>query len=34
MKINYLDEDKIRKIGHTTLGTGGDKCDFYLKLKK
>ena len=33
-ECTYGDIPGVEFIRHTTLGTGGDKCDFYLKLKK
>lgn len=33
-EYTYGDIPGLEFIRHTTLGTGGDKCDFYIRLKK
>ena len=33
-ECTYGDIPGLEFIRHTTLGTGGDKCDFYIRLKK
>ena len=33
-ECTYDDIPRLAFIRHTTLGTGGDKCDFYVSVKK
>ena len=33
-ECTYGDIPGLEFIRHTTLGTGGDKCDFYIRVKK